>query len=368
MKRRVAILAALALAGGYLAFGLWVRAERAPRIDPSPGWIRGAWHVHTTRSDGRGTLDEIVRAAREAGLQFVVVTDHNVLTPEEEGYREGVLVVQATEASTRYGHVVAIGVPRALTPEELGDEPLRAIAALGGQAVIAHPLHPRRPFSGWGTGPWKGFEVVSNDSSWHGLLHRRAFGRVAWAAAILPWDRGRAVAELFDDLGPERARFDEELRAARGPGGPGPAKVLLCSADAHGHPSYSAAFEAFSMHVPVTLSGDVAADARGVAAALLDGRAVCVFDGVAAASAASLALDRGGRDLVLSLEAPDLRRAEFTLLRDGAPVATAAADGAGGSVAVRLSCGAGGCSPGDYRVEGRWGGRPWIFTNPVTIE
>lgn len=368
MKKRIAILAVLVLAGGYLVFGLRARAGRAPRIEPSRGWIRGAWHVHTTRSDGRGTLDEVVRAAREAGLQYVVVSDHNVLSPGEEGYRDGVLVVQATEASTRYGHVVAVGVSRALSPDELDDGPLQAIAALGGQAVIAHPLHPRRPFSGWGTGPWKGFEVVSNDSSWHSLLRRRDFGRAAVAAAYLPWDRARTVVEIFGDLRPERARFDEELRAARSPGGPRPAKVLLCSADAHGYPSYAAAFEAFSMHVPITLSGDAVADARGIAAALLDGRAVCVFDGVAPVASASLARDPAGRDFVLSLEAPDLRRAELTLLRDGAPVATASAGGGKGSGAVRLPCGEGGCPPGDYRVEGRWDGRPWIFTNPVTIE
>jgi hypothetical protein len=35
---------------------------------------------------------------------------------------------------------------------------------------------------------------------------------------------------------------------------------------------------------------------------------------------------------------------------------------------IPLPCGAEGCAPGDYRVEGTWDGRPWIFTNPVTIE
>lgn len=366
MKRGISILAGLLLVA-YLAFGARVRSERAPREELPRGEIRGAWHVHTTASDGRGTLDDVVRAARLAGLQFVVVADHNVLTPVEQGYREGVLVVQATEASTRYGHVVALGVPRALSEAELEDEPLRDIAALGGRAVIAHPLHPSRPFTGWGAGPWTGFEIVSNDSSWHGLLDRRAWGKIARAAATLPWDRARAVIELLDDLSRERARFDAELRAVRGQEGPRPAKVLLCSADAHGYPSYVAAFEAFSMHLPLTLSGDGAADARGVSQALTDGRAVCVVDGLAPASSVSLS-QAGEAAFELSLSAPDLSRARFTLLRDGSPVARAAPTSSTGTSRIRLPCGDAGCTTGDYRVEGTWGGRPWIFTNPVTIE
>jgi hypothetical protein len=346
-----------------------VRAERAPRAAPPRGEVRGAWHVHTTRSDGRGTLAEVVAAARDAGLQFVVVTDHNVRTGDVEGYHDGVLVVEGVEASTRYGHVVALGVGRPLTAAEREGDPLGAIAALGGEAVLAHPLHPRRPFSGWGTGPWRGFEIVSNDTAWHALVQGHDWGKAAVAAALLPWDRARAVLALADDVGDERARFDAELRTARGEGARAPARVLLCSADAHGYPSYRAAFEAFSMHLPVALTGDAAADARAVSAALLDGRAACVLDAVAPAGGVSLSRAPGDAGAFeLSVEAPDLSRARFTLLRDGAPIAQAAPAAHAGRAVVRLACGPEGCRAGDYRVEGTWDGRAWIFTNPVGIE
>jgi hypothetical protein len=343
-----------------------VRGARAPRFQPPAGEVRGAWHVHTTRSDGRGTLDEVVRAAREAGLQFVVVTDHNVLALEDQGYRDGVLVVQGVEASTRYGHVVAVGVPRALSTEEREGDPLGAIAALGGEAILAHPLHPRRPFSGWGTGPWRGLEIVSNDTSWYEVVHGQAWGKVVTAAALLPWDGPRGVIALSDDVSNEVARFDGELRAARATERRRPARVLFCSADAHGYPTYRAAFGAFSMHAPVSLSGDADADARGVLAALLDGRASCVFDGVAPAS--SIALAAGRLAVELSLEAPDLSGARFFLHRDGQILGDAAPAARSGRAVVRFACGPDGCAPGDYRVEGTWDGEPWIFTNPVTIE
>ncbi len=368
MIRKLLIAAALVALGAWIVLGAVVRAGRAGRVAPPRGEVRGAYHVHTTRSDGRGTLDEVVAAARAAGLQFVVVTDHNVLDPGEQRWRDGVLVVEGTEASTPFGHVVALGIPRALGTEERDGDPLGAIANLGGQAILAHPLHPRRPFTGWGRGPWRGMEIVSNDTSWGEVVAGREWGRAALAAAVLPFDGARAVLALLGGSRDERRRFDDELRAARAAEKRRPARVLLCSADAHGYPSYRASFEAFSMHLPVTLSGDPEADARAVVAALTDGRATCVLDAVAPAGGIRLVPAREGRGLDFLVEAPDLRPASFTLLRDGAPVAQRAPAVASGAVVIPFDCEGPRCPPGDYRVEGTWGGRPWIFTNPVGIE
>jgi DNA polymerase (family 10) len=39
--------------------------------------IRGDLHMHTTDSDGRGTLAEMVAAAKHRGLQYIAITDHS---------------------------------------------------------------------------------------------------------------------------------------------------------------------------------------------------------------------------------------------------------------------------------------------------
>jgi DNA polymerase (family 10) len=39
--------------------------------------IKGDLHVHTSRSDGKHTLEELARAAREKGYKYVAVTDHS---------------------------------------------------------------------------------------------------------------------------------------------------------------------------------------------------------------------------------------------------------------------------------------------------
>ena len=46
--------------------------------------------MHTTYSDGTGSHKEIAEAALRAGLDAIIVTDHNVLVSGPEGYyREG---------------------------------------------------------------------------------------------------------------------------------------------------------------------------------------------------------------------------------------------------------------------------------------
>src|SRR5882724_2443154 len=39
--------------------------------------IRGDLHMHTTESDGRATLEEMVEACRERGYEYVAITDHS---------------------------------------------------------------------------------------------------------------------------------------------------------------------------------------------------------------------------------------------------------------------------------------------------
>ncbi len=165
--------------------------------------------------------------------------------------------------------------------------------------------------------------------------------------AALPFDAARTVIGLVPSTSREEAVLEGALRASaarvrRADGTPAPSHVLLCSADAHGYPSYRAAFEAFSMHVPVVPTGDAAADGQAVLAALLDGRATCVFDGVAPASQVRLKVD--GATLRLAADA-SFDGAEAVLWRGGAVVGR----GRGQGNAVRFDC-AGGCGPGTYRA------------------
>src|SRR4051794_27107776 len=134
------------------------------------GTVPGAIHIHSTRSDGRGTLDEIAHAASAAGLKFIVITDHGDGTraPDVPVYREGVLCLDAVEISTAGGHYIAIGIPKAPYPlagqaRDVVDD----VARLGGFGIAAHPDSPKSELSWreW-SAPFNGMEFANPDTSW----------------------------------------------------------------------------------------------------------------------------------------------------------------------------------------------------------
>src|SRR6516162_7307713 len=112
-------------------------------------------HVHTNRSDGLSSPDEIAAAAARAGLKFVVFTDHGDATrkPDPPRYLSGVLCLDGVEISTTGGHYIALDMPA--SPYPLGGEPrdvVDDVKRMGGFGIVAHPDSPRTSCAG-ATGP-----------------------------------------------------------------------------------------------------------------------------------------------------------------------------------------------------------------------
>ena len=59
--------------------------------------LRGTFHNHTTLSDGRSTLREMVDAAMELGLQYLGIADHSKSSPQAHGLDEKALLAQVKE-------------------------------------------------------------------------------------------------------------------------------------------------------------------------------------------------------------------------------------------------------------------------------
>ncbi|MBC8162778.1 MAG: PHP domain-containing protein [Roseiflexaceae bacterium] len=100
----------------------------------------GAIHMHTVFSDGSGTVDELVHAAREAGLRWIIITDHDTLAGQPfEGWRKDVLVLIEHEITPSRNHFLALNVDQVvnnqLPPQQFVDE----VYARGGFGIIAHP-------------------------------------------------------------------------------------------------------------------------------------------------------------------------------------------------------------------------------------
>lgn len=158
----------------------------------------GNLHLHSTYSDGHGTYPDLARAAIEAGLDFLVVTDHNVWPDGMDGYRhlgDGKVLVLAGEEVHDPGqmpqknHLLAYEAGRELAP--LAPDPQRLIDVIrqsGGLSFIAHPNDPPGPvihedgltWDDWEVQGFTGIEIWNYMSEFKGLLTSRL--RALWYA------------------------------------------------------------------------------------------------------------------------------------------------------------------------------------------
>lgn len=106
--------------------------------------------MHTTASDGRITPPELGRLAAAAGVEVVVLTDHDRVSPGA-GWHSGTLMVAGQEVTPRHNHLLVLGLDQPL-PKFRGDglvgDPalsLSLAARRGGWSVLAHPLDPGAP-------------------------------------------------------------------------------------------------------------------------------------------------------------------------------------------------------------------------------
>lgn len=379
---------ALAVIAAFAAL-LPPRALRAPPVPEQERELIGALHVHTTRSDGTGSVDEVAAAASAAGLDFVVLGDHGDGTrpPERPRYASGVLCIDGVEIGTTAGHYVAIGLERA-SPYPLGGEPrdvVEDVHRLGGFGIVSHPASPNRDlrWRDW-SAPIGGIEWLNADSEWRdedrGSLVRTLFTypfrRAGVLAALL--DRPEDVLRRWDVLIGRRpvvalAAADAHARVALRSGEPDDASPALHL------PSYESMFRAFSVVVaPAMYTGNAAVDAATTIEAIRRGRVYSSIDALAgradvsftAAAAGSLTFHSGDTieagtgnvELRVDSNAPD--GAQIVVLKNGAPLVTRR-----GPRLREIVPG----EPAAYRVEITLPDAPgnppvpWVLTNPIYV-
>ena len=229
--RKAGILTAVFVAA--VIFFLLVTLPPQPRrtnVTVSPELMRrtvsGAYHIHTTRSDGAADKDAIAAAASRAGLAFIILTDHGdgMRTPDPPAYLHGVLCLDAVEISTNGGHYVALDMRPA--PYPLGGEPsavVEDVKRLGGFGIVAHPDSPRSQLAwkDWDA-PFDGIEWLSADSEWRDESRAR-IGQVLFDYLVRP---APALASLLDRPIATFAHWGDVIQ--RRP------VVALAGVDAHG--------------------------------------------------------------------------------------------------------------------------------------
>ncbi len=343
-------------------------------------------HMHTTYSDGSGTHADLARAALKAGVDVLLVTDHNVWVQGVDAYhRDGkkrVLVLACEEIhdqdrDPQKNHLLVFGANQELAP--LADDPqtlISAVRRLGGLCFIAHPVDPAMPAFGetdiswedWGVTGYTGIEL------WNGFSELKTVARGkldAIACAFFP--------EFIPHGPPPRALDIWDGLLAKGQ-----RVVAVGGSDAHArHMSmgplhktifpYKYHFSTINTHTltPGPLGGNLAGDRQMVFDALAAGHCFIGFDlpasthgfrfSVQGRESGGIMGDEIALDGTVTLQAKFPSGAEIKLIKDGKCIKALHGDTITHVVDV----------PGAYRVEaykhflGKL--RGWIFSNPIYI-
>jgi hypothetical protein len=333
-------------------------------------------HLHSTYSDGTGTVAQIVSAGQRAGVDVVLLTDHDTLAASgDEGWHGPVLLLVGHEVSPpRRDHTLVFGASKVISNQLTGAEIVRAAAEMNSLSFAAHPFSRgserfRRfgegmPHSGLSAAGLTGIELWSfvTDTAERvrsvreGLLFAAAPLRVLDHPPqrnMLEWDRMCRDRRVVSVGGLDAHQIGVRLR------GRVPLRLM----------GYSRSFRQLRTHVLCSElpTGELSHDRALVYDALREGRCYIAVDALAPARGFSFWADGDGvmgaeaRFGGQTLHARVPRPAELRLVKDGAVVSSV--DGA------RLDWQA--AAPGVYRVEARLQyrgrARTWIVSNPIYL-
>jgi hypothetical protein len=344
---------------------------------------RGTIHIHSEYShDGRISVGDILRAARKAEIDFLMLTDHSCLDARrqgQEGWHGNVLLVVGQEITPRFNHYLAFGVDLVIMADEEEEMPPQAyidtVSGSGGMGFIAHPDHEGTqmfhvkhfPWTDWSVSGYTGISIWDFMTDWQSSLtnYPRAVLSFLVPALFLKGPRDVTLA-----------RWDRLTQQAK--------VVGIGELDNHDTPKkvlgvtfsvfhFSRAFRFISTHLLLEqpLTGDASRDIPALLAALEYGRAYIaleyfhpaagfsfrVADGQHTATMGDTFLLGAGAGLDVALPA----QGRVRIIKDGRLFH----ERIGREVHCTIH------DTGVYRVEvylkKYMKYRPWIFSNPIYV-
>ncbi len=339
----------------------------------------GSIHIHTRYSDGSGSIPEIAKSAEKAGLDFIIITDHNHLRGKpEEGYYGKVLVMVGSEINLECNHYLGIDIAEEIPPnDEVPQQVIDGVRNQGGIGFLAHPCEIGSPvYKNGKTYPWTDWEVTgftgmdiwSYLSQWRDGISsipkgfylyfnpHQAFRRGPHQASLEKWDqllRDRMVVGIgCSDAHAIKINL-------------GPWKPVLSD--------YYTCFRCINTHLTLNkqLSGDLKSDKAVIKQALQSGRCFVGYNFFKSAKGFRFVAESRGhiinmgertpaKGTVLKVDTPS--KAKVVLVKDGRPYL----QNTGQKHRFRQ------LKPGIYRVEAYHrhglGYRAWIYSNPIYLD
>lgn len=348
-------------------------AEHKPNHSGELNELSGAVHIHTDYSDGGASLATVAAAAVDAGLDFVLLADHDTAGPPEKyGWKDGVFLWRGFERSPVRGreHFLAAGA-KEIPPQNLpAQEAVAQVRRQGGWTAVAHP-ESCLGLSGWKRDPslsaWPHWEVPVDGVEVWSYLH-------AWASNLKPWQILRSVRKRREYvLEPSRPLLEkwDRLNLDR--------KIVgIGSLDNHARwfPLLGIIFPhreiigALTTHLllPSALTGNDEGDEALLNAVMISGCSFMARDELAPSRNTRLCLKSPAGeyhpgstlyppvDGEITFGVP--RKATLSILRNGTVIAHS-----DDSSSLKTSV----SESGVYRAEARLNGKCWILTNHIRI-
>ncbi len=344
--------------------------------------LRGNLHMHTPLSDGTKGHRELGKIAAEAGLDFIVITDHNAYRQGLDAFVDGTLVlvgeeIHDPERKPQSSHTLCFAIQEDVAaygadPQSLID----AVTAQGGFTFLAHPFErevaeflpePNISWRDWGVEGYAGIELWNYMSEFKSVLRNKVH------ALLYAYVPDLAIVGPYS----ETLRKWDQLLAERH-------VAVLGGSDAHGTvyklgplsravQPYDYLFRCINTHLlsedPLHL--DLEHDRAVVYEALRLGRGFVGYERLGEVAGFSFWACSGSDEATMGeslafhgrveLRVSVPERARLRLLRNGKVLAE--------TVGRRLV--AMNHNPGVYRIEAyrRYAGRErgWIFGNPIYV-
>lgn len=344
-------------------------------------------HMHTPYSDGKRYHAEIAKAAIRAGIDAVIVTDHNVLVQGIDGYYEDgdnkVLVIVGEEIhdqarNPQKNHLLVFGTKTELSQHASDPQILiNKVKEAGGISFLAHPIEFEAPKFGEGDLSWVTWDIqnFTGIELWNSMTEFKSLVKGYPEAIFYAFNFPQVAHGPF----PETLKKWDELLARGMP------IVAVGGSDAHEFEKslgpisrtlfpYENHFRAINNHLllPEPLNGEVQHDKGLILNALRSGNGFVGYDLPAKTHGFRFTAHLAESNAIMgntisAKESATLQiklplSTECHLLKDGEVVHSSKKRG---TIVHKID------GPGVYRVEAyihfKGKRRGWIFSNPIYV-